>query len=138
MGWRRGGGLLGVFLLFLGVRALLRRSANKPAPVQQEEGFAGPYKGRLLATGGAYAGREFFITEDVTTIGSLAGNTIVLAEGGVSKRHAGIKVEEMRFELADFGSTNGTYVNGAKITKQFLKDGDEIRLGDNKLRFSLK
>ncbi len=131
------GGLLGVVLLFLGIRWLARRKP-KDAPVQQEEAFAGPYKGRLLVTAGAYAGREFFITEEVTTIGSMAGNSIVLAEGGVSKRHAGIKVDDMRFELADLGSTNGTYVNGAKVTKQFLRDGDELRLGENKLKFSLK
>jgi len=133
------GSLLGVFLLFLLLRAFIRSRRNrKPAQVEEVEEFVGPYKGRLMSTEGAYAGYEFYITEDVTTIGSLSGNTIVLAEGGVSKRHAGIKVEDMRFELADFGSTNGTYVNGAKITKQFLRDGDEIRLGDNKLRFTLK
>ncbi len=132
------GSLLGVFLLFLLIRKVIRSRANRPQAVAEQEEFVGPYKGRLMATAGVYAGHEFYITEDVTTIGSLAGNTIVLTEGGVSKRHAGIKVEDMRFELADFGSTNGTFVNGAKVTKQFLKDGDEIRLGDNKLRFTLK
>lgn len=132
------GSLLGVFLIFLLIRKIIRSRANRPQAVAVQEEFVGPYKGRLMATAGVYAGQEFYITEDVTTIGSLAGNTIVLTEGGVSKRHAGIKVEDMRFELADFGSTNGTFVNGAKVTKQFLKDGDEIRLGDNKLRFTLK
>ncbi len=132
------GSLLGVFLIIFLIKKIASSRKNRPVQVEQQEQFVGPYKGRLMATAGAYAGQEFFITEDVTTIGSMPGNTIVLAEGGVSKRHAGIKVEDMRFELADFGSTNGTFVNGAKVTKQFLKDGDEIRLGDNKLRFTLK
>lgn len=132
------GGLLGLFLLIFLIKKIAKSRKNRPVAVEQQEQFVGPYKGRLMATAGVYAGQEFYITEDVTTIGSLAGNTIILAEGGVSKRHSGIKVEDMRFELADFGSTNGTFVNGAKITKQFLKDGDEIRLGDNKLRFTLK
>ena len=131
------GGLLGLVLLVWGIRKFLNRE-RKQTVVHHEEAVVGAYKGRLLVTAGAYAGREFFITEEVTTIGAMAGNTIVLAEGGVSKRHAGIKVDDMRFELADLGSTNGTYVNGAKVTKQFLRDGDEIRLGENKLKFSLK
>jgi len=132
------GSLLGLFLLVFLFKKIMKARRNRPVATYAEEEFAGPYKGRLMATEGVYAGQEFYIIEDVTTIGSLAGNSIILAEGGVSKRHAGIKVEDMRFELADFGSTNKTHMNGTKITKQFLRDGDEIRLGDNKLRFTLK
>lgn len=132
------GSLLGVGLIFMLIRAIARGRKNRPVAVAEEEAFAGPYKGKLTCTMGPYAGKEFFLTEDLTTIGSISGNTIILAEGGVSKRHAGIKIEEMRFELADFGSTNGTFVNGAKITKQFLRDGDEVRMGEVRLKFSLK
>ncbi|MFO0749656.1 MAG: FHA domain-containing protein [Myxococcota bacterium] len=132
------GSLLGLFLIWKLIKAIIKRSKNKKVEVVQEEAYSGPYKGKLTCLTGAYAGREFFLTEDVTTIGAISGNSIVLQEAGVSKRHAGIKIEEMRFELADFGSTNGTWVNGAKITKQFLRDGDEVRIGDAKLKFSLK
>jgi pSer/pThr/pTyr-binding forkhead associated (FHA) protein len=44
----------------------------------------------------------------------------------------------MRYELADFNSTSGTWVNGRKINKQFLKDGDEIRIGNTEMTFTLK
>lgn len=132
------GSLLGLFLIFLLIKKIAKSRKNRPQAVVEEEAYAGPYKGKLACMTGQYAGRDFFLTEDVTTIGSIAGNTIVLVEAGVSKRHAGIKIEDMRFELADFGSTNGTHVNGAKITKQFLKDGDEVRIGEAKMRFSLK
>jgi hypothetical protein len=132
------GSLLGIFLLVKVIGGIIRaRRARSNQPVV-EANYAGPYKGKLSAIAGPHIGMEFFLVEDVTTIGSIAGNSIVLHDSGVSKRHAGIKVEEMRFELADFGSTNGTLVNGTKITKQFLRDGDEIRLGDTLLRFSLK
>ena len=124
--------------MIFGIRKIARARANRPVAVATEEGYAGPYKGKLTGTLGPYAGTEFFLTEDLTTIGSMAGNTIVLSEGGASRRHAGIQIQDMRFELADFGSTNGTFVNGAKITKQFLRDGDEIRIGENRLRFTLK
>ncbi len=132
------GSLLGLFLIFVLIKKIAKSRKNRPQAVVEEEAYAGPYKGKLACMTGQYAGKDFFLTEDVTTIGSIAGNTIVLVEAGVSKRHAGIKIEEMRFELADFGSTNGTHVNGAKITKQFLKDGDEVRIGEAKMRFSLK
>lgn len=132
------GSLLGIFLLFKLIGAIIRaRRAGAKQPVVEAD-YAGPYKGKLSAIAGPHIGMEFFLVEDVTTIGSIAGNSIVLHDSGVSKRHAGIKVEEMRFELADFGSTNGTLVNGTKITKQFLRDGDEIRLGETILRFKLK
>lgn len=132
------GSLLGIFLLIKLFKGIAARRANRPVYVEEEEEFVGPYKGKLTCTGGQYAGAEFFLTEDVTTIGAIAGNTIVIQEAGVSKRHAGIKIEDMRFELADFGSTNGTFVNGNKITKQFLRDQDKLRIGECELKFSLK
>lgn len=132
------GGLLGIGLIWMLIKAIMKGRKNRPVEVVEESGPVGPYKGKLTAMTGVYAGKEFYLTEDVTTIGSIAGNTVVLQEQGVSKRHAGIKIEDMRFELADFGSTNGTHVNGAKVTKQFLRDGDEIRIGECKMKFSLK
>lgn len=133
------GSLLGIFLLIKIFKGIAARRANRPVEyVEEDEGPVGPYKGKLTCIGGGYAGAEFYLTEEVTTIGAIDGNTIVIQEAGVSKRHAGIKIEEMRFELADFGSTNGTYVNGNKITKQFLRDQDKIRIGECELKFTLK
>jgi len=133
------GSLLGIFLIWKLIKAIIKSRKNRPvAGAVEEEAFVGPYKGKLTCTMGAYAGKEFFLTEELTTIGAISGNGIVLQEAGVSKRHAGIKIEEMRFELADFGSTNGTFVNGAKITKQFLRDGDEVRIGEARMKFTLK
>ena len=133
------GSLLGLFLLFKIIGAIARRRANRGDEVVEEEEYVpGAYKGKLTVQSGDYAGAEFFLTEDVTTIGSLAGNTIVLQTAGVSKRHSGIKIEDMRFELADFGSTNGTYVNGSRITKQFLRDGDLVQIGEAHMKFTLK
>ena len=55
-----------------------------------------------------------------------------------SRRHAEILGDPDGFLLRDLGSTNGTFVNGAKITKQFLRDGDEVRIGEARMKFSLK
>ena len=55
----------------------------------------------------------------------------------MSRRHAAVRVDDMRFELSDLKSTNGVFVNGRRITKIFLKDGDQIRLGHTTLAFKL-
>ncbi len=53
-------------------------------------------------------------------------------------RDARIKIEDMKYEIADFGSTSGTFVNGRKINKLFLKNGDVVKLGNTEMEFTLK
>ncbi len=98
-----------------------------------------PHYGRLVVrSSGALNGRTFFIKEALTNIGAAEGNGVVLREPSVSKRHAGIKVQDNRFELADFGSTNGVFINNQRITKQFLKDGDVLSIGMVEIEFQFK
>ncbi|MEC9073461.1 MAG: FHA domain-containing protein [Myxococcota bacterium] len=131
--------LLGLFIIvmiFRGIRGMM--AARRERVGDDGEPYVATYKGRLAVNSGPDVGEEFLLTEDSLTIGSVGGNDIVLSGAGVSKRHAGLKIDDMRFELTDFGSTNGTTVNGNPINKQFLKDGDEIGIGENTLRFTLK
>lgn len=132
------GGLLLLIVLIKVIKAIASRPRRQAVEPQGPEQYIGPYLGKLACIDGPAAGHDFFIIEDVTTIGSIDGNSIVLPNPSVSKRHAGIKVEDLRFELADFGSTNKTYVNGREVVKQFLADGDEVRIGEFVFRFSLK
>ncbi len=98
-----------------------------------------PHKGRLrVRSVGELNGRVWFIKESMTNIGSADGNSIIILDKSVSKRHAGIKVQDNRFELADFGSTNGVLVNGQRVTKQFLKSGDLLSIGAVEMEFTLK
>lgn len=98
-----------------------------------------PHKGRLKVTSsGDLNAKVWFIKENLTNIGSAEGNAIVIPDKSVSKRHAGIKVQDARFELADYGSTNGVMVNGQRITKQFLKSGDVLSIGAVEMEFTLK
>src|SRR5216117_3112266 len=65
------------------------------------------------------------------TIGRVQGNDIVLPKGNVSKRHARIVLKDGKFIIVDLKSTNGTYVNGRKITSPLVvKDSDKIYIGD--------
>jgi len=56
---------------------------------------------------------------------------------GVSRKHAALRQAESRLDLWDLGSSNGTYLNGVKLSAHHpnrIKDGDEIRLGQMVVR----
>ncbi len=84
---------------------------------------------------GPMANQVLQLAEEVTTMGSVAGNTVVLADPAVSRKHAGIRKVDGAFELADLGSTNGVYVNGHKVPKKTLEPGDIIRVGNTEAVF---
>jgi hypothetical protein len=94
------------------------------APVARLEFILGPMANQTLP-----------LSEEVTTIGSVAGNTVVLADPAVSRKHAGIRKVDANYELADLGSTNGVYVNGHKVPKKTLEPGDIIRVGNTEAVF---
>ncbi|PYT09078.1 MAG: hypothetical protein DMF49_03340 [Acidobacteria bacterium] len=87
----------------------------------------GPDKDRAfdLSSGGCYI------------IGRQAGD-IPLSDTKVSHRHAEIKIlgPEAHF-IIDLASTNGTFLNGARVERRKIVHGDELRLGDTVMRFSV-
>lgn len=94
------------------------------APVARLEFIMGPMANQTLPLDG-----------EVTTIGSVAGATVVLADPAVSRKHAAIRKVDGSYELADLGSTNGVYVNGHKVPKKTLEIGDIIRVGNTEAVF---
>ncbi len=65
------------------------------------------------------------------TIGRVQGNDVILPKGNISKRHSRIVLKDGKFIIVDLKSTNGTYVNGKKITApQVIKSTDKIYIGD--------
>ena len=94
------------------------------APVARLEFILGPMANQTLP-----------LTDEVTTIGSVAGATVVLADPAVSRKHAAIRKVDGNYELADLGSTNGVYVNGHKVPKKTLEPGDIIRVGNTEAVF---
>jgi FHA domain len=67
--------------------------------------------------------------ESGTTIGR-EGCDITLVDPDVSRRHAAIRIAASEVTIEDLGSTNGTLVNGERITEpRTLRDGDEVRIG---------
>ncbi len=81
---------------------------------------------------GKYQGGEFPLEMDSEiVIGRSSELDMVLVEDMVSRRHARITTYGQEIFIEDFGSTNGTFVNGEKITKARLKEGDRILVGTN-------
>jgi hypothetical protein len=62
---------------------------------------------------------------------------LVLAGSGVSRRHAELWVDAGAREVRDLGSANGVYVNGARVERVVLEQGDVIRVDDYMLTFVL-
>lgn len=60
---------------------------------------------------------------------------LVLDDPEISSQHALIKYEQGRFVVYDMASTNGTFVNGHRVQRQSLMDGDRIRIGGTTLIF---
>ena len=73
--------------------------------------------------------RDVKLDRDRITIGRRADNDLCLAYPAVSAEHAEIITVGADSFLHDSGSTNGTLVNGSRITKHFLRDRDTIDIG---------
>ena len=85
--------------------------------------------------GGQQRSLEFDKNE--VLIGRVQGNDVVLPKGNISKRHSRIVVKDGKFIIIDMQSTNGTYVNGKKITTpQVIKSTDKIYIGDFTLQLA--
>lgn len=79
---------------------------------------------------GKYKGEDYILPRDKeTVIGRSASIELVLVEDMVSRKHARITVQNGKIYLEDLGSTNGTFVNGEKVTKILIDKGDRILIG---------
>lgn len=84
---------------------------------------------------GKYQGGEFPIEDNREIIvGRSSDLDMVLVEEMVSRRHAKIQLKDGTIHIEDLGSTNGTFVNGERIVKSRLKEGDRVLIGSNILK----
>ncbi len=78
---------------------------------------------------------QHMLEKESIVIGRRAGNDIQLLHPTVSGTHAKIVTIRGDSFIEDLDSTNGVRINGNKVGKGLLKDGDEIRIGKFTLRF---
>ena len=86
---------------------------------------------QLVMHSGPTPGKTFPLEGDVITIGREADNGIVINDAEVSRKHTQFVFQGGKFILTDLGSTNGTFVNGQRLTGQhILQPGEVISLGE--------
>jgi uncharacterized membrane protein len=86
---------------------------------------------RLLRASGALSGQEVALGRDYLIIGrEPAACHILLEEDVVSRRHAALELDALGgATVVDLASSNGTFVNGVRIARRVLNDGDRIGFG---------
>jgi hypothetical protein len=136
--------ILFLVLLYLFIWRIVR-TASRDLRLPQESLVLTPQQASgLLATRGApKTGRLLFPDGQVhvldsrsLTVGRSAENDIALADDFASARHARIEPRRDGVWVSDAGSTNGTYVNGSRLSEPHrLRAGDVIRVGGTDLRY---
>ena len=98
---------------------------------RMREGQGGAGAGSLVLP----TGERLQLGEAVVTIGRKPESTLQLADPNVSRNHAEIRPHGNGWLVVDLASTNGTRVNGTRVSSQELHEGDEVTFGNTVFRF---
>lgn len=89
---------------------------------------------KLVLLSAGMTGRTYELKAEKTTVGRVEDNTFQIAEPSVSSHHCEILLRGPEVVVVDLNSTNGTFINGEKITETVLKPGQILRLGQIEMR----
>jgi hypothetical protein len=64
--------------------------------------------------------------------------SVVLGDTNVSRRHAQVALEDGEVVVTDLDSTNGTFVNGKRVTRATVRPGDDLTIGTSRLRVEVR
>jgi len=92
---------------------------------------------RLTVATGPDAGTSAAFADDAVTVGTASSNALVLTDPMVSRHHARIEVHDDGIRLRDLKSTNGTYLQGLRVTGAYLPETARFRVGGTEIDFSL-
>jgi pSer/pThr/pTyr-binding forkhead associated (FHA) protein len=90
------------------------------------EGFTGY---ALVIERGPQTGMTYVLTPGNTTVGRHPESDIFLNDVTISRQHCRFLLGEGKLVVEDSGSTNGTYVNDARVDEAQLRAGDEVVVG---------
>lgn len=111
---------------------MTKRFTQKPSG---EEPGPTEFRFGLRFISGKYQGGEFPLGEgQEIVIGRSSELDMVLVEEMVSRKHARIALTDGVINIEDLGSTNGTFVNGEKVDRGTLREGDRVLIGTNILK----
>jgi pSer/pThr/pTyr-binding forkhead associated (FHA) protein len=110
--------------------------ASRPAPQPPQPRKAGPAKPKgklpkhLVITAGSLAGTTIELANAPVTIGRAPESTLVLTDDYASSHHARLVPRDGQWLVEDLGSTNGTYLDKAKVTTPTpVPAGSKVRIG---------
>jgi diguanylate cyclase (GGDEF)-like protein len=83
----------------------------------------------LVHVQGTELGRVRELTKEKTLMGRSTDADLWLGDDGVSRKHARLVKVDNDFFIEDLNSANGTFVQGERVTRQKLNDGDQLQLG---------
>jgi predicted component of type VI protein secretion system len=93
---------------------------------------------KLIFSGQGFAGQVYELMLEKTTIGRGDQNTLVIRDKSLSSTHCEILMNGPEIIVRDLDSSNGTFVNGARLNKQGqLKSGQTVRFGAVEARLEL-
>ncbi len=106
-----------------------------PVPVPGADDDAPPAPAEPEVVTLTVAGRKQEVTEPRLVLGRSRGCDVYVNDLNVSRRHAELRQEGATYWIVDLGSTNGTIVNGKRVERERLRDGDRITLGSTEIVF---
>jgi DNA-binding NtrC family response regulator len=106
------------------------RVITSDAPIVRQSG-----RGRLVVVNGPDRGEAVVVTGDPTVIGSGSGSDVKLSDPTISRRHLSAALTDGGALVRDLGSTNGSFVRGARFQELLLGFGAEIQIGQTTLKF---
>jgi pSer/pThr/pTyr-binding forkhead associated (FHA) protein len=140
---------LGPGAMFIYLQPRVEQATTTSAPVDQPPTRAGQPQAESETRAGVPPGqrppaprltlvirggepRIYPLTQKEITFGRVTENAIVVESPDISRRHARLVQAEGGYRLEDLGSSNGTFVNGERISApRLLRSGDQVRLGQS-------
>ena len=101
---------------------------------QEGDGPQLPAEWALGAYAGAALGRVFPLVPGDMIVGRAPDSSVALLDSEVSRHHARLRLVAGQVEVEDLDSTNGTFLNGDRITEVLLKPGQMLRFGQVELK----
>jgi pSer/pThr/pTyr-binding forkhead associated (FHA) protein len=89
---------------------------------------------KLVLLSAGMTGRTHELKAEKTTVGRVEDNSFQIAEPSVSSHHCEVMLRGNDITVKDLNSTNGTFINGEKVSESALKPGQILRLGQIEMR----
>jgi hypothetical protein len=110
-----------------------QRGSRLPAWLRERVAELWPLSRRARGAAPVVLALDWAGTTETLLLGRHCGCDVVVDQPTVSRRHAQLIFRDGSWVLHDLGSTNGTIVNGARVTRCQLRPGDQLTLGERHL-----